>query len=196
MTTATMTEATDSLDDLLDNPAYESEVQSHYLDRYRKVPVGPSLTLLFENARTLRFRIREARSLGSSGRPLLAWYASLKPREDRICASVLVRRPGRRPTPGLFDLGDAIREGTIRLLIGDREVRAVLRSGRAGDRILGNAFWITFPFDDDAREALQDFTTPAYIQVDAEGYSWLSEPLGYEVRSSLVDDLLKLDGDE
>lgn len=182
------------VEELLDNPAAESELLYQYLDRVRKVPVGPSVSFVFENARTLNFRVREVQSLQrvygvSTVRRMLDWYMSLMPSRGRISASVLVRRPGRRPTPGMNDLASAIAAGRITLQIGELEVAGVLKPCRAGDRIIGPAFWVTFDFDVNARAALSEFETPAYVNVDADGYDWASEPLGFEVRQSLCGDL-------
>src|SRR4051812_32377967 len=54
-----------TLDDLLPLHEYAGrrreffEAQGRYLDRYRRVRVGPRVTLLFENRQTLWFRLQE-----------------------------------------------------------------------------------------------------------------------------------------
>ncbi len=54
-----------SQDDLLPLDEYAAkrreyfELQRRYLDRYRRVRVGPLATLLFENRQTLWFRVQE-----------------------------------------------------------------------------------------------------------------------------------------
>jgi hypothetical protein len=191
--TAMTPDALTFVEEFADETAADSELQFQYLDRYRKVPVGPSVTLVFENAKTLNFRVHEVQTLRrvyppATVRRMLDWYASLLPAEDRVSAAVQVRRPGRRPSPGLNDLADAVAEGCISLRIGDLEVPGELKATRAGDRILGPALWVTFAFDDAAREAIADFA-PATVCVDAEGYCWESDPLRAEVRQSLCDDL-------
>ena len=190
--TAITTEPLTFVEEFTENPAAESELQFQYLDRYRKVPVGPSVSLAFENANTLAFRIQEVQKLSRVESPayiqrMLGWYSSLMPGADRLCAAVSVRRPGRRPTAGLNGLADAVAEGRIVLAIGEIEVIGEIAS-RAGDRILGPAFWVTFSFDAASRAALQDFRTPAQIIVDADEYDWESEPLNYDVRRSLCED--------
>src|SRR5262245_16680 len=113
-------EALTLIDEFADNPAAESELQLQFIDRYRKVTVGPSVSLVFENARTLNFRIHEVQTLQRIYPPvmvrrMLDWYSSLMPQSDRISAAVSVRRPGRRPTAGLNGLADAIADGRIML---------------------------------------------------------------------------------
>lgn len=192
--TAMTADAFPVVEELLDNPAAESELQYQYLDRTRKLPVGPSVSLVFENAKTLNFRVREVQSLSrvhgpATVRRMMDWYMSLMPSAERISAAVTVRRPGRRPTPGLNGLADAIAAGRITLQIGDHEVEGTLKPVRAGDRILGSAFWITFNFDVNTRAAMQEFAMPAVVRVDADGYDWTSEPLSFETRRSLCEDL-------
>src|SRR4051812_4753161 len=54
-----------TLDDLLSLEEYVGRrpeifaTQARYLDRYRRVRVGPKLTLVFENRQTLWFRVQE-----------------------------------------------------------------------------------------------------------------------------------------
>ena len=191
--TAMTPDALTFVEEFADDTATESELQFQYLDRYRKVPVGPSVSLVFENARTLSFRIREVQTLRRvyppvTVRRMLDWYASLMPSAERISAAVSVRRPGRRPSRGLNGLADSVADGRITLRIGDLEVPGEIKPTRAGDHILGPAFWVTFRFDRASREALFDLA-PATVCVDADGYSWESEPLDFEVRQSLCDDL-------
>jgi hypothetical protein len=118
---------------------------------------------------------------------MLGWYQGLMPAADRISALVSVRIPGRRPSAGFNGLAASVADGRITLRIGDREIPGEVRS-RVGDRIAGTSFWVTFHFNDEAREALSDFA-PAFISVNADGYCWDSDPLSDDVRQSLCNDL-------
>src|SRR5262245_19461156 len=109
MTTLTRAPSPLIVDEFADNPATESELQYQYLDRFRRVSIGPSVSLVFENAKTLNFRVHEVQTLQrvyppAAIRRMLDWYESLLPGPDRISAAVSVRRPGRRPTAGLNGL--------------------------------------------------------------------------------------------
>ena len=53
-----------TIDDIVDQRAYEREreaFRAHVIDlkRRRRVPVGPFVTLVFENRDTIRFQIQE-----------------------------------------------------------------------------------------------------------------------------------------
>ncbi|CAN5499914.1 hypothetical protein BH11PLA2_BH11PLA2_03440 [soil metagenome] len=192
--TATLPEASDFVDEFAENSAYESGQQYEYLDHCRRIAVGPSVSLVFENHKTLSFRVREVEKLSrvyppASVRRMLDWYAGLLPDSHRLTAAVTVRRPGRRPNPGLNGLADAISAGQIFIRIGDTEILGDILPTRAGDRILGAAFWVSFNLDDVAIAALADFATPAFVSVISDEYIWDSDLLHYDVRRSLVEDM-------
>src|ERR1700691_1488801 len=67
-----------------------------YLDRYRRVRLGPSLTLLFENRQTLWFRVQEVLRVARLAEPArvrqeLDLYNRLLPGRDRLQAALLIR---------------------------------------------------------------------------------------------------------
>jgi hypothetical protein len=181
-------------DEIGDNSPFAAGQQFDYLDRCRKVVVGPSVSLVFENHQTLSFRIREVEGLSRHYPPMqvrkmLAWYEGLMPGRDRLTASVSVRRPGRRPLPGLNTLAASIAAGSIVITVGDVEILGDFLPMKAGDRVNGAQFWAEFHLTAKARDALADFTQPAVVSIISDDYIWDSEPLDYEIRHSLVEDL-------
>src|SRR5271167_2772037 len=69
---------------------------SRYLDRYRRVRIGPKLTLLFENRQTLWFRVQEVLRIARLAEPArvqqeLDLYNRLLPRRNRLQASLVLR---------------------------------------------------------------------------------------------------------
>jgi hypothetical protein len=165
-----------------------------YLTRCRRVAVGPSVSLMFENAQTLAFRVREINGLSRQFAPaklqkMREWYAGLLPGHDRLTAAVTVRLPGRRPGPGFCTLAESVAHGQIVLRVGDVEITGETLSQRAGDRVLGAAFWTSFHLTPEATMTLGDFTLPAFVSVISDDYVWDSEPLCFEMRQSLLQDL-------
>src|SRR5262245_36551576 len=66
-----------------------------YLDRYRRVRIGPSLTLLFENRQTLWFRVQEVLRVARLEEPNrvkqeLDLYNRLLPDRGRLQAALLI----------------------------------------------------------------------------------------------------------
>src|ERR1700681_4756299 len=90
-----------TLDDLLPLEEYAGrrreffESLARYLDRYRRVRIGPHLTLLFENRQTLWFRLQEllrVARLAEAERVQeeLDLYNRLLPGRDRLQAALLL----------------------------------------------------------------------------------------------------------
>ena len=72
---------------------FESFVR--YLDRYRRVRIGPRLTLLFENRQTLWFRVQEILRISRLSEPArvqqeLDVYNWLLPGRDQLKAALLI----------------------------------------------------------------------------------------------------------
>src|ERR1700681_3929759 len=90
-----------TLDDLLPLEEYAGrrreffESLGRYLDRYRRVRIGPSATLLFENRQTLWFRLQEVLRVARLNEPVrvrqeLDVYNRLLPGRDRLQAALLI----------------------------------------------------------------------------------------------------------
>src|SRR5262249_24167861 len=90
-----------TLDDLLPLNEYPSqrreflEAHQRYLDRYRRVRIGPLLTLLFENRQTLWFRVQELLRVARLADPVtvqreLDIYNRLLPSRDCLQGALLI----------------------------------------------------------------------------------------------------------
>src|SRR5438132_11701434 len=90
-----------TVDDLLPLEEYASRrkefFDSHrrYVDRYRRVRIGPRLTLVFENRQTLWFRVQEVVRIArlSDARRLqqeLSIYNRLLPDPNRLQAALII----------------------------------------------------------------------------------------------------------
>src|SRR5437764_7869558 len=88
-------------DDLLPLEEYAArrreffESHARYLDRYRRVRIGPRLTLLFENRQTLWFRVQELLRIARLAEPArvleeLNLYNRLLPARGRLQAALLI----------------------------------------------------------------------------------------------------------
>src|SRR3954471_10628213 len=89
------------LDDLLPLPEYVTQrrrhvaAQARYLDRYRRVRIGPQLTLTFENRQTLWVRIHELLRVARLTEPSviqreLDLYNRLLPARHGLQAALLI----------------------------------------------------------------------------------------------------------
>src|SRR6266850_1059393 len=99
-----------TLDDLLPLEEFAGrrreffEAHGRYLDRYRRVRLGPRVTLLFENRQTLWFRLQEVLRVARLNEPArvqqeLEVYNRLLPRRNRLQAALLIAvEEGNLPT--------------------------------------------------------------------------------------------------
>src|SRR5437899_2803594 len=90
-----------TLDDLLPLQEYAMrrreffESLGRYLDRYRRVRIGPQLTLLFENRQTLWFRVQEILRISRLSKPArvqheLDIYNWLLPGRNQLKAALII----------------------------------------------------------------------------------------------------------
>src|ERR1700682_3973010 len=84
-----------SLDEYTDRRREVFESLDRYLDRYRRVRIGPDLTLLFENRQTLWFRLQEVLRIARLSEPEqvqeeLDLYNRLLPGRGQLQAALLI----------------------------------------------------------------------------------------------------------
>jgi hypothetical protein len=170
---------------------------ARYLDRYRRVRIGPRLTLLFENRQTLWFRLQDVLRIARLSEPAgvqreLDLYNRLLPRKDRLQAALLIAADEARLREELAPWR-AMRGEQLCLHLGAARYPADLLTCRPEDRCVGTAHWVQFLVDPAGRQLLADFRQPARLTVSLPDYAHDSGPLGEDVRQSLLDDL-KLSG--
>ena len=194
-----------TLDDLLPLEEYAGRRQEffdahdRYLDRYRRVRVGPRLTLLFENRQTLWFRLHEVLRVARLSEPGLVQqeldlYNRLLPRRDRLQAALLISVDESRLSEELAPWRE-LRGEHLRLHVGPASYPANVLTCRPEDRCTGAAHWVQFVFDGTGRRLLADPQQPVHFAATLPTYRHDSPPLGDEVRQSLLDDLRLSDRD-
>ena len=164
------------------------------MERYRRVRLGPRLTLIFENRQTLWFRVQEVLRVArltdpSRVREELAVYNRLLPGRGRLQAALLIEAAPSGP-----DWKD-LRGDELRLRLGSMVVPAVLVTSRPEDGAIGAAHWLAFDLDAAARRRLADLGHPAQFEIEHGSYRHESGPLGEDVRQSLAEDLELSDRD-
>jgi hypothetical protein len=195
-----------TLDDLLPLEEFASrrreffESLSRYLDRYRRVRVGPRLTLVFENRQTLWFRVQELLRVARLAEPErvqqeLDIYNRLLPGRNRLQAALLIEISDETRLSEELSQWQTLRGEDLQLRLEKRSVPAQLLTCRPEDRCIGAAHWVQFSFDEESRSLLRDFRSRVWLAASQGSYRHDSAPLGDEVRQSLLDDLAMSDGD-
>jgi hypothetical protein len=164
-----------------------------YLDRYRRVRVGPLLTLVFENRQTLWFRLQEVLRVARLADPVrvkqeLELYNRLLPGRDRLQAALLIRVDESRLAEELAPWRE-LRGDQLSLHLGGLRYPANLLTCRPEDHAIGAAHWVQFVLDDAARAALAQPHLSAHLGAGLPGYAHDSGPLSEDVRRSLAEDL-------
>src|SRR5438270_1661848 len=153
-----------TLDDLLPLAEFAGRrseyfaAHARYLDRYRRVRIGPRLTLVFENRQTLWFRVHELLRVARLAEPLrvrqeLDWYNHLLPGHDTLQAALLIDVPDDADWPEQMEFWQELTGENVRLLAGDASIPARLVTCRPEDRCAGAAHWLTFTVPADTRTA-------------------------------------------
>jgi hypothetical protein len=172
-----------------------------YLDRYRRVRIGPRLTLIFENRQTLWFRVQEVVRIArlAEARQLeqeLDLYNRLLPGKDLLQAALLIEAAEDAETVEDIAAWRDLHGEQLRLRIGAVSFPATLVTCRPEDRCAGTAHWVQFLIEPCYRLVLADFDAPAHFVFDNGHYQYESDELSGDLRQSLLDDLELSDRDE
>src|SRR4051812_10998418 len=118
-----------SLDDLLPLEEYAGQRREYflshqrYLDRYRKVRIGPLLTLIFENRQTLWFRVQEVLRIARLSEPgavqrELDLFNRLLPGPGQLQAALLIEVKDETQLVAELAPWSKLANGSLRLLLG------------------------------------------------------------------------------
>jgi hypothetical protein len=195
-----------TLDDLLPLDEYAGrrreffESISRYLDRYRRVRVGPRLTLLFENRQTLWFRVQEILRVARLAEPHrvlqeLEIYNRLLPGRDHLQAALLIEVGDEARLSDELAVWRTLGGEELRFRIEEQILPARLITCRPEDYSIGAAHWVQFAIAGAGRQALSEFRRRAWFSVSHLSYQHESAYLSDDVRQSLLDDLEMSDRD-
>jgi hypothetical protein len=170
--------------------------QSHlrYVDRYRRVRVGPLATLVFENRQTLWFRVQEVLRIARLADPQSAQreldlFNLILPAGQQLQAALLIEINSDRPLTEQLAPWNRLEAQHLRLCLGPSHYGAKVVTCRPEDRCMGASHWVQFQLDDRGQDLLGDFSQSAAVEITLQDYSHRGPQLGEEVRQSLVDDL-------
>ena len=165
------------------------EAQCRYLDRYRRVRVGPRATLLFENRQTLWFRVQEVLRLArwpiQSASIRNSISTTVCCRANHLHAALLIEVTDETRLAEELAPWQVLRGEDVRLVFGHVSCPAELVSLSAEDRCIGAAHWLQFNLDGAARVLLSDVRQRVHVEIHMTGYRHASPPLGEDVRQSL-----------
>jgi hypothetical protein len=193
------------LEDLLPFDEYAArrreffDTHLRYLDRQRRIRIGPSLTLIFENRQTLWFRVQEIVRIARLSDPRhvqreLDLFNRLLPGPDRLHAALLIEMDEGRLVEEMARW-QTLRGDELRLRLGNASVPADLLTCRPEDRCSGSAYWVQFTLSHEHRRHLIDPNQEVRFETTTSHYQHDSKPIVEEVRGSLYEDLEMSDRD-
>jgi Protein of unknown function (DUF3501) len=196
-----------TVDDLLPLEEYAGRrreyFDSHrrYIDRYRRVRIGPRLTLIFENRQTLWYRVQEIvriARLSQTGelQQELNLYNRLLPGRDLLQAALLIEVPDEAQLLKELANWNNLQGEHLWLRVGKEIIPSYLVTCRPEDRCIGTSHWVQFHFQPETRDLLSELSHHAYFAFDNGIYQHQSALLNDDLRLSLVDDLKMSDHDE
>jgi hypothetical protein len=189
-----------TLDDLLPLDDYASrrreffEAHTQYVDRYRRVRVGPDVTFLFQNRQTLWFHVQELIRVArlcehNRLQAELELHNQLLPTPGTLQAALILSPQDDLKLSDTISFWNDVKGEAIQLRIGERRLHAELITCRPEDRCNGTAHWVQFLVDAQAQRELKNSRKPAWMEIAHGTYRYVSPALSDEVRQSLVDDL-------
>ena len=195
-----------TVDDLLPLEEYATKRREYfdahrrYIDRYRRVRIGPKLTLIFENRQTLWFRVQEVIRIARLAdarevQPELNLYNRLLPSRNLLQAALLIEISDQSQLITELATWRSLMGEHLTLQVGNHMVASHLVTCRAEDRAIGTAHWVHFQLMPEARKSLAAFSQRAFFRFENEAYQHQSPTLSDDFRQSLLDDLLLSDRD-
>jgi hypothetical protein len=196
-----------TLDDLLPLEEYAGrrreffESHCHYLDRYRRVRLGPCLTLIFENRQTLWFRVQEIARITRLAdaqylQQELDLFNRLLPRKDHLQAALVIEVTDETKLAQELAPWQQMQAEALWFCLGEKSYPATWITCRPEDRAIGAAHWVEFALDEAGRRLLADSRQSAFFHFQTPAYNHQSPPLSEDIRQSLLDDLTLSDRDE
>jgi hypothetical protein len=177
-----------TIDDLVPLPEFTArraeffDAHRRYLDRYRRVRLGPDVSLIFENRQTIWFKVQEILRIARLSDAVrvqreLDWYNGLLPGQFCLRASLVVDGEN-----------EELVNAPVRLAIGREQIEAAFVTSRPEDLCVGGAQMLEFTVPPELRALLLDGAVSTSCEIAAKGYKH-STPLSGSVRQSLADDL-------
>jgi hypothetical protein len=159
----------------------------------RRVPLGPTMTLLFENRDTVRFQIQEMLRVERIVQPdkilhELETYNELLPSPGEVAATLFIEvTDPSRLQPVLDGFLGLDEPGHLRLRVGDASYPALFAPGQSREDRISAVHYVRFRLGAEGRAALAA-GAPAALEIAHGDYRHRGE-LGLETVEELLGDL-------
>lgn len=167
--------------DLLSHADYEAQRAAFRreviaLKKRRRIEVGPLVTLVFENRRTLLFQVQEMIRTERIFEPSkiqdeLDVYNALLPRTGELSATVMIEITAQERIKEILDSFQHFdRPDTLALIVHDQAVFAVFEAGHSKEDKISAVHFVRFPVPASFVNALREDGAHAGIRITHENY--------------------------
>ena len=160
----------------------------------RRVALGPNVTMVFENEKTLSFQIQEimrAERLvhDEQIQEEIEVYNSIMPPNGGLSATLFIEITDERKIKSVLNDFIGLTDGdNLYFEIGDEKVFAKFEEGREEEDKISSVHYVQFHFSEDQKNQLADLSQNANIVINYNKYIH-SVSVKDEMRQSLVNDL-------
>ena len=185
-------------DDLLDIIEYEKNRNNYRKNiisykKNRRISLGPNVTMVFENKKTLTFQIQEIMRAErlvheSQIQNEIDVYSSIMPPENGLSATLFLEVTEEKKIRPILDSFIGLSFGeTIFFQIGDKKIPAVFESGREKEDNISSVHYIKFNFDKKHKIKFMDSNIKVNLVINFKDYNY-SVGIMDETRDSLKED--------
>ena len=185
-----------TLDDIKNLHAYELE-RSDFRNRVialksrRRIPLGPLMTVVFENRETVRFQIQEMLRVERIVQPEkvqheVETYNELLPGPGEVAATLFIEITDSARIRQILDGFIGLDDGGLDVVIGSRRFPARFAPGQSREDRISAVHYIRFRLGEEGRRALAS-GEPAALEISHGGYDARQELPRQTVEELLTD---------
>jgi hypothetical protein len=186
----------ESLMDIIEYEKVRHEYRKEIIDYKvnRRVALGPNVTMVFENEKTLSFQIQEimrAERLvhDEQIQEEIEVYNSIMPPNGGLSATLFIEITDEKKIKSVLNDFIGLTDGdNLYFEIGDEKVFAKFEEGREEEDKISSVHYVQFHFSEDQKNQLADLSQNANIVIDYNKYIH-AVSVKDEMRQSLVNDL-------
>ena len=184
--------------DLLDIIEYEKirDIYRKEIIKYKKnrrISLGPNVTIVFENKKTLMFQIQEimrAERLvhDKQIQNEIDVYTSIMPPKGGLSATLFLEVTEEKEIKSVLNSFIGLSLGNfVYFQIGNKKVNAVFETGREKEDNISSVHYIQFNFDQDNLDDFKNSNIEVALVIDFKDYGYSVQIIN-EVRDSLIND--------
>lgn len=163
------------------------------IKKVRRLPVGPMITLVFENRDTVIFQIQEMmRAERMVDDKIIQGeidiYNELIPEQNQIKATMMIEITQKDQIKPILDSLVGLNRESVFLIIDNKKIEPIFDSGQFEDDKISAVQYLTFNLDNDAIKEFSDFDKKAEIEINHINYKAKVE-LPKELRMQLLEEL-------